>query len=129
MRIFFYLIFGFSILAAQGQNSSYTSVYGGSSDEHSVDMEQLSTGDHFVVSNTLSYGTGNYDILLTKTDGLGQELWSYAYGTSGNDLATSLLVTSDGGVLITGYTDGIGTGNEVALVLKVNSSGTMSWNK
>ncbi|MFY0644016.1 MAG: T9SS type A sorting domain-containing protein [Bacteroidia bacterium] len=123
-------LLSFLFLGVNAQYTSYVHAYGGSSDEEAVGIVQTSSGDHFILANTESYGAGNTDIYLSKVNGLGEIQWTYAYGTLGNDKATSLTATSDGGFLVTGYSDGITTGStDAGLLLKINSAGSLSWSK
>ncbi|MBK9246566.1 MAG: S8 family serine peptidase [Ignavibacteria bacterium] len=61
--------------------------------------------------------------------------WQKSFGGSGNDIATSVQSTSDGGYIVAGYTnsiDGNVTGNhggEDCWVLKLNSNGSIQWEK
>lgn len=109
------------------QNSSFTKVYSGTDADNAVEMVQLSNGDYFILANTSSYGSGNTDMMVMRTNSLGEVTWSYAYGTGGNDTATSLTLTSDGGLLVTGYSDSVGIGIANGLVMKLTSSGAISW--
>jgi len=49
--------------------------------------------------------------------------------TQGNDYALSMQLTSDGGAIIAGYTDGLGAGSLDVLLIKIDSSGTIQWAK
>ena len=129
-RLLILAFLGFTVLGANAQNTSFVHAYGGSSDEEAVGIVQLSSGDNYILANTNSYGSGNTDMYFSKVNGLGEIQWTYAFGTLGNDIATSLTATSDGQFLVTGYSDGITSGsNDVGLVLKINSSGALSWSK
>ena len=129
MRKNLLLIISFLSLLSFGQGSSFTKVFGGSSEEAATRVIQLTSGDYYILSTTESYGVGNKDILVTKTNGLGDIIWSYAFGTSGNEVATSMKLASDGGLLITGYSDNIATNGDAGIVLKLSSSGSVTWNK
>lgn len=53
--------------------------------------------------------------------------WAFTYGGSSIDIATSLIETSDGGLIATGYTESFGAGSGEAWVLKINADGTIAW--
>ena len=57
-----------------------------------------------------------------------QSIWARAYGTTLNDNANSIQQTSDGGYIITGFTTLTG-GNIELLVLKLDSTGNILWQK
>ena len=55
--------------------------------------------------------------------------WAITYGGSGDDRANSIQQTSDGGYIIAGGTCSFGIGNYDYWVLKLNSDGTIVWQK
>lgn len=124
------LLFVLSFLSFQvfSQTTSFVKAIGGSSDDYAQKVVQLSSGDYFILSTTESYGVGGSDIMVTRTNGLGDIIWSYAYGSGGNETATSMKLASDGGILITGYSDNIATNADAAFIMKLTSSGSVTWN-
>jgi hypothetical protein len=58
-------------------------------------------------------------------------MWSQTYGGTDNDVAHSLVATSDGGYAIAGITDSVGDvwGDYGVLLVKTDSSGNMEWNR
>lgn len=65
----------------------------------------------------------NADIRLIAIDEAGEILWDRIYGHEGFDLATSALATEDGGAIIAGATDSMGTGGRDFLMFKVDEGG------
>jgi len=53
--------------------------------------------------------------------------WAKTYG--GDVSPTSLQQTTDGGYIVAGYTESFGAGNYDGWILKLNPSGTVSWQK
>jgi hypothetical protein len=78
-------------------------------------------------------GRGNRkktDIRLIAIDKTGKISWDKIYGHDGFDLATSALVTEDGGTIITGTTDSIGAGGRDFLIFKIDRFGAFApWAK
>lgn len=52
-----------------------------------------------------------------------------ALGTLGDDYASSIQQTSDGGFIIAGYTNGLGAGGQDVLLVKLDGSGAIQWAK
>jgi len=74
-------------------------------------------------------GRGNRkmtDIRLIAIDNSGEVLWDKVYGHDGFDLATSALATEDGGTIIAGATDSIGTGGRDFLIFKIDRNGAFA---
>jgi hypothetical protein len=67
------------------------------------------------------------DILLVKTNSVGDTLWTKIYGGTGQDIGSRLIQTSTGDLYIGGYTSSFSlTGN---YFIKTNSAGTILWSK
>jgi len=52
-----------------------------------------------------------------------------ALGTTGDDYASSIQRTSDGGFIVAGYTTGLGAGGQDVLLVKLDGSGVIQWAK
>jgi hypothetical protein len=115
-------LFGFA------QNTSFLKVINNANSDEAVASFQNSNSDYFLLANTTSGGQGGSDYQLTKTDGLGNTLWSYTYGLSGDDVALNMKSTSDGGAVICGYTTSAIT-NEDGFISKVSSTGVLEWTR
>lgn len=59
---------------------------------------------------TGSFGNGNYDYYLIKTDSVGDILWSKTYGGTNQDRCFDMKITSDGGYILAGNTMSFGNG-------------------
>ena len=83
----------------------------------SYDGKLLGTGLTFFPGNVTR------DVLLFKTDSLGQLIWSKTYGGSGNDGAVYMIETSDHGYALVGSTQSIGAGSDDILFIKTDENG------
>ena len=71
---------------------------------------------------------GESDIIVVKYDSNGTKKWSSQYGTFTNDYGTGVVIDTDKGIIITGYTSGSILGNssfgqEDIFVMKLNTDG------
>ncbi len=82
-------------------------------------------------SETWGGGGSSKDVLLIKTDGNGNEVWSkvYQYGGGTTDVANKIEATTDGGYIITGTIRNIGFGVTDVLLLKIDVNGNVTWSK
>lgn len=117
---------------------------GGTSNEEATSIQQTSDGGYIVAGYTGSSdgqvtGTHFYtDYWVVKLDGSGNITWQKTLGGGNYDYATSVIQTSEGGYIVTGYSgskDGDVTGthwggsdNDV-WVVKLDASGAITWQK
>jgi hypothetical protein len=109
-------------------NQNWTQTYGGSGDDLAYSLVQTRDGGYALAGYTDSFGAGYYDFYLVKTNSAGTEQWSKTYGGPGDDEASSLIQTSDGGYALAGWTDSFGGGGYKFYLVKTDSSGNMLWN-
>ena len=64
-----------------------------------------------------------------KLDSSGNVTWQKTYGGSGEDYANSIQQTSDGGYIVAGQTYSFRASGFDAWVLKLDSSGNITWQK
>lgn len=110
-------------------NSSWARTYGGVSNEYAYSVRQTSDGGYIVTGYTWSYGAGQADVYLVKTDVNGNALWTQTYGGSGFDAGFEVRQTSDGGYIVAGWTTSYGAGGYDLYLVKTNSSGAVSWSR
>jgi hypothetical protein len=105
----------------------WTNTYGGTDWDFAYSIEQTSDGGFIIAGGTYSYGKGNEDMFLVKTNSLGDTLWTKTYGGANDDEAKSVKQTSDGGYIITGNTKSFGDLNGDMLTVKTNNLGDTLW--
>lgn len=103
--------------------------YGGTDWDTATSVVQTSDGGYALAGATNSYGAGQSDIYLVKTDSTGNMMWNRTYGGSDTDFGQCVILTDDGGYVIAGSTDSYGAGNRDFWLIKTDASGNMQWNK
>jgi hypothetical protein len=77
--------------------------YGGVSYDDGYSLVETSNGGFALAGSTLSFGEGDADFWLVKTDADGNVLWNQTYGGENYDIAYSLVQASDGGFALAGF--------------------------
>ncbi|MEI6816923.1 MAG: T9SS type A sorting domain-containing protein [Bacteroidota bacterium] len=103
--------------------------FGGANDDYGKCVRQTSDNGYIITGYTTSSGAGGKDIFLIRTDSLGDTLWTKTYGGAGDEKGYAVQQTSDGGFIITGYTNSFGIVNDDAYLIKTNSNGDTLWTK
>ncbi|WP_281986994.1 serine hydrolase domain-containing protein [Aquimarina aggregata] len=79
-------------------NEIWSKQFGGKSYDKASSI--LATKDgYLIIGSTSSYGKGNYDMFIIKTDKKGNKIWQNTYGESGNEYGYSIEKVSSGYIL------------------------------
>jgi hypothetical protein len=111
-------------------NEVWDKTFGGTEDEQATSVRQTSDGGYIVTGYTESYGSGDFDIWLVKTDASGSKVWDKTFGGADIDQGKAVQQTSDGGYIIVGTTDSYdGPNKGDVLLYKTDSAGNEVWHK
>ena len=110
-------------------NVQWAKTYGGIDSDDASFVQQTSDGGYIVAGETNSFGAGERDIFLIKTDAKGNIQWAKTYGGTDDDFASSVQQTSDGGYIVAGYTTSFGTGEGDIFLIKTDAKGNIKWAK
>jgi len=107
----------------------WTRAYGGSGWDLATSVQQTADGGYVVAGMTRSFGAGDCDFYLVKTNNSGDTLWTRTYGESSCEEAFSCQQTTDGGYIVAGFTDSSGANYYDFYLVKTNSSGDTLWTR
>jgi hypothetical protein len=113
---------------AQGVEQ-WNSTFGGSNNDFGSSVLQQTNGGYIIIGRTYSYGAGNGDIWLIKTDSTGHMTWNTTFGGTGVEYGSFLQQTNDGGYILVGGTSSYGAGHTNVWLIKTDANGKETWNK
>lgn len=105
----------------------FARAYGSVSDDYFYTADIAADSGFILGGGTWSWGFGQYDIFVVKTDPYGVGVWAAVYGGTGADEAEAIVTTADEGYAIAGLTSSYGSGSADMLILKLTSAGAISW--
>jgi hypothetical protein len=108
-------------------NAEWNRTYGGIDTDVAYALVATADGGYALAGYTWSFGAGQHDFWLVKTDADGNMEWNQTYGGMGGDLASSLVETSDGGYALAGDTSSFGPAWDNFWLVKTNSTGNIEW--
>jgi len=109
-------------------NMQLNNTFGGIGREKTYSVSQAA-GGYIIAGYTESYGAGDYDFWLVKTDTKGEEQWNNTFGGDRNDWIESIQQTRDGGYILAGVTLSFwsGVNHSEFLMVKTDSNGNEQW--
>ncbi|MDD5529526.1 MAG: T9SS type A sorting domain-containing protein [bacterium] len=119
-------------LFASAPDTLWTKTYGGNSNDYGNSVQQTSDSGFIITGWTYSFGAGDLDVYLVKTNSSGDTLWTRTFGGTNGDWGLSVQQTFDGGFIITGSTCsfGVNTPNfSNVYLVRTDSSGDTLWTR
>lgn len=109
-------------------NVKWSKKYGGEKWDVCINVKQTSDG-YILVGATKSFGEGDKDVYIIKTDLKGEKLWEKTFGGKKLDSGSGIDQTLDGGYILTCGTYSFGEGEMDIYLIKTDSKGNKMWEK
>lgn len=107
----------------------WTKTIGGTGKDNGWAVRETDDGGYIVAGFTNSFGAGEMDVYLIRTDTGGDTLWTKTYGGEGEELGWDVQRTADGGFIIAAQTASLGNGEIDAYLIKTDADGKTEWAK
>lgn len=102
-----------------GGEIEWYKAYGGGQGDFGSSALETADGGYVIVGETVSFGAGDADVYLVRTDANGNLEWSQTFGGASGDGGYGLGLADDG-YIITGYTSSSGAGETDLYLIKVD---------
>jgi hypothetical protein len=106
----------------------WSRVYAGSDNGANM-VEQTADGGYVMTGLASYYGPNGGDVLIIRTDSVGDTLWTRTYGGPGLDAGQSIQQTSDHGYVIAALTMSFDARNQKIWIIKTDSLGDTLWTR
>ena len=105
----------------------WNQTYGGYNNDEARTLVHTDDGGFAIAGSTWSFGAGNADFWIVKTDADGRMQWNKTYGGIFEDRAYSMVQTSKGEYAIVGFTESFGIGNKDGWLVRVGAENGLVW--
>ncbi len=102
-------------------DSLWSRRYGGEGAEWCSSVIQTNDGGFLLVGFTTTFGAGEEDLWLVRTDENGDSLWSMTLGGNSSDLGNKAIQTADGGFAVVGQTWSFGRNWDDGWLIKLEA--------
>ena len=102
-------------------------VYGGTGEDECYRVFQTPDGGYIMAGRTESFGAGDKDGWLLKTNANGDSMWSQTFGSSEQDEIFDFNTTSDGGFILIGATETSAVTQSDVWLIKTDANGNEQW--
>jgi hypothetical protein len=107
----------------------WTRTIGGSSADRAYSVGLTDDGGYILVGYTGSFGDGDEDVYLVRTDADGDTLWTRRYGGPEADFGYSVQQVASGGFILAGCTESFGAGGRDGYIIRTDEQGNILWTK
>ena len=110
-------------------NMLWDKVFGGEKLDYAQEIKITSDGGYIIIGHTQSYGAGENDVWMIKTDSNGNMIWNKIFGGIYDDYGMGIEQTDDGGYIIVGEKGVSEAQKQDAWLIKTDELGNMVWNR
>lgn len=118
-----------TFLYAQSSDTLWSRTYGGADIDVAYSVCQTSDGGYIATGYTFSFGAGQQDAYLVRTNSTGDTVWTTTFGGASMDGAHFVREASDYGYVIAGYSESLGGGGKNMYLIKTDSDGNAEWTR
>lgn len=138
-RIIFLLVLSCFLLGCEKEKStetestsqksfSFQKAIGGEQNDYANSLIEVD-GNLYLFGTTKSFNDSNGDFYLVKTNSRGSIIFERTYGSSSAEEGSKIILTSDGNLLLIGWTQNTSSGTKNIYLIKTDQQGSILWEK
>ncbi len=116
------------IMTDENGNQLWYKKFGGNKTDVGRSLQLTQDGGYIIAGYTESFGAG-WEVYLIKIDNYANQHWYKNFGGSDYDEGYSVQQTTDGGYIITGYTESYSAGYKDVYLIKTDLTGDTLWTR
>jgi hypothetical protein len=106
---------------------TFQKTYGGIEDEDANAFVETYDHGFMIAGSTKSYGAGNFDLYIIRTDPQGNPIWTKTFGGTGYDKSQDIIKTDTAEYLIAAFSSSASDAN--IYLVKIDDNGDTLWTK
>ncbi len=104
-------------------------VFGGADGDWGYSITKAGNGNFIIVGRSMSYSSGDADILMLKVNSQGELIWRKTFGGIDDEWGRDVIMASNGDFVIAGSTSSSGYGSDDAWIIRTTPSGNIIWSE
>ena len=110
-------------------NELWNRTFGGSGADKGSSVQPTADGGYIITGSTRSYGAGDWDLMLLKTNSEGEQQWMRTFGSTFGEWGSCVQPAADGGYIIVGTTYLQDDDINAIWLIKTDGSGNQQWSR
>lgn len=116
------------IQSSNKEVNDFQTSFGGASDDFGTSIIEVN-GNLYLYGTSKSFGEPNGDFYLVKSTPKGEKILEKTLGSNAAEEASKIISTSDGNLLLIGWTKNTNSGNKSIYLVKTDLDGNLIWEK
>ncbi len=110
-------------------NIMWSKQFNGGSDEVGESIDLFPTGGFVIASTKTNTTPSSTEVLISRTDSLGNILWTQKYSGNGNDVVKQVSVLNNGNIIVAGATSLCPIAFTCGYGMLLDSNGVILWSR
>jgi PKD repeat protein len=101
-------------------DTTWTKTFGGNNSENAWACQISFDQGYILTGNTNSFGAGNFDVYLIRTNMFGETIWTKTIGGYNWEFGEDVIQLPDGGYIVVGYSTSFGNSSQSLYLIRVD---------